>query len=774
MKKRILSLLLAVCMVTAAVPALLLSVTAAENKGFTTTIRATAAEGEVSNWPSYTSGQTLDGFNGNWEVGRYREGVYARSDTFDKTYNIIHAGDGQWSETGLYLGSGDNRAILTSSEYMVKGVVAFAFAYNAMYEGTVDLGFTTLTPYVGDTAGLTGTAAVYAAVFVNDVMVWPATGASVTDVDSFATISTTDDVTNHANAGQLKNIQVNIGDRISFVVGNKNTYYANIVPFVTYHDGYAVAPSRYSQSFGPSSTTWPETCAMQGTGALAQIDTSWSLGGYDAAAKTFAAYKYQHRNSNFGVWVDNIEDQSKAVLAANNGIVLSHNNGKVTGAYLFGSSTTDSQPAFRTTSVATAKASFTAGSTLLAKKDQTALKNVSAAVDVYVNGELKGTITLKSDAKGAVTVTSVDGIDVKKGDEIIFTAKKVDDSVTYLLATPQINFTEIKSFIPGEVTDKYAVAADEAKVVVTNGKIGLQFNAYATIDVYSDATAANVYVWDASVTGEKTLANATAVLPMSVDTKFAYTATYNGFAPKEMTDTITAQIVILKGEETLCSSDPATFTVAETAQKQYDAAVNDADERALMAAVMNYGAYAQKYFKYNTDNLANKGLSANAATIDIDKYQYFSDFTGERGGHTDALLTYTDLTAFSLYIENTISIRFYLNVNEWEKNNAVDMYIRYGDEETYVDKDAPKLTIDRENGSALLEGLTLNQLEQVFYLQVASQEYTSVAGKKRLYTYYGYIWQYSVESFAARMMDSTEANLPELLCAMMELSKLAK
>lgn len=772
MKKRILSLLLAVCMVAAVVPALLISVIAAENKGFTTTVHPKVGEVEAENWPAY-SGKEFLGYVGNWEVGHYKNGVYARADKYTNDDGIILSVDGsQWGSTGLYLSSKtDNRAILTTSKYMEGTTCAFAFTYTAQYEGTIDVGFTTLTPMVIAKAN-PANPAVYAAIFVNDVMVWPTANAVPEDASSFAVVSSADDVKNHKDADKLSNISINIGDRVAFVAGDYNTDAVSIVPYVTYHDGYQVAPSRYSQSFNPSDPTWPATRNLQGVGAMKQLSTKWTIGGYEPATKTFTAYTAQYRNSNFGD-IGGI-DKDHISTSKNNGIVIDHNNGKISGAYMFGTEAGEPMPAFVTTAVATAKAEFTSTTVLLTKSDASTLKNTSAAVDIYVNGVLKGTMTISSNDRGAASITSVTGIDVKKGDQIIFAAKRLDDTnVKYLLATPTINYTEITSFMSTETTEKYDIATDDAKVVVSGGKVGLQFNAYATIDVYRDATAANVYVWDSSVTGEKTLENAVAVIPMATDSNFAYVGLYQGFSPKEMSDTITAQVVILKGEETLCTSPAATFSVADAAQKQYETSTSD-DERALMVAVMNYGAYAQKYFKYNTENLANKGLPVNSATIDIEDYQYFSKFVGDRGGHGDALLTYSDLDAFSLYIEDTISIRLYLDLNEWEKNNAQDMYIRYGDEETYASNNGPQLAIDRESGSALLEGLTLNDLSEVFYFQLASKEWTTVGKNNRLYTYYGYVWQYSVESFVARMMDSTEANLPELLCAMMELSKLSK
>ena len=153
MKKRILSLLMAVCMVAAFVPALLVSVTAAENAGFTT-----AFEFQGENWPTYdtAAGGTSFKFNGNWSVGYHKAGVYSEHTFMDGTHKIVAHDGGYWGNadgTGLYLTSG--RHILISGGIPYCSVdesgafgtnCAYTVTYTARYEGTVDLNFKDITP----------------------------------------------------------------------------------------------------------------------------------------------------------------------------------------------------------------------------------------------------------------------------------------------------------------------------------------------------------------------------------------------------------------------------------------------------------------------------------------------------------------------------------------------------------------------------------------------------------------------------------------------------
>lgn len=767
MKKRILSLILAVCMVAVAVPALLFPVVAADAEGFTTRLSA------LENWPSYTSKTSFDGFNGNWSVGRFKNGTSYEEATYLAPNSNIISADGankQWTSTGLFLN--EARFILTDDSYVTsKDVYAFSYTYSVFYEGTVDLSVDMLLADVRETTLEPGvTAQMYFAVFVNDAMVFPKKNGSMTDVNDLAVVSTEKDVNEHPNASYLKNIDVNIGDKIYFVAARNNVNYGQMVPVVTFHAGYETIPSRMVESYGPSAAGWPAARNLSGTGDLVQTDSRWSLGNYNPTTNTFTEYAAQTRN-NLAVWAS---AKDAVDFTKNNGIVIDH-KAALNGAFMFGSAETDEKPAYKGIANATGTVEFSVIDTALylGASNTNAAKNAEAAIDVYVNGEKKGTVSVKSDDKGTVTLEStVKNVSVYKGDVILYVASNVK-SVKFLTAQPKLLYTNITSFMSKATDKKYDMEMSDATVVVGD-KVGLQFNAYATRDTYKDFTSANVYVWDATVTGEKTLENATTITPMDISYEtFAFSATYDAFAPKEMVDSFTAQVVVLKDGERLGQSDQTTFTVADVAQAQYDATYEDS-EKALMAAVLNYGAYAQKYFNYKTDNLANKGLPTDVATIDPENYEYFANLDMVLTPNENQL-TYSELAAFSLFLDDSLSVCLYIDINEYEKITAEKMYIQFGySESDYAKNDGIQLSVDRESGRAVIENVSLKDLSRLYYLRFVSEERVTLASGSRLYKFLGCTWTYSVESFAARMMDSTEESLPELLCALMELGKLAQ
>ncbi len=79
-----------------------------------------------------------------------------------------------------------------------------------------------------------------------------------------------------------------------------------------------------------------------------------------------------------------------------------------------------------------------------------------------------------------------------------------------------------------------------------------------------------------------------------------------GVAAKEMTETVTAQMI--DGDLTGTPHDYSVKQYADTIIENQDNAYSDAAVT-LVKSMLNYGAYAQRYFDYNMDNLADADLS---------------------------------------------------------------------------------------------------------------------------------------------------------------------
>ena len=119
-------------------------------------------------------------------------------------------------------------------------------------------------------------------------------------------------------------------------------------------------------------------------------------------------------------------------------------------------------------------------------------------------------------------------------------------------------------------------------------------------------------------------------------------------APAQMTDTIQATLSD-SGNTYQTSTSVRTYAEKLFSNRQWDKlAAND-----MMVATLNYGAAAQNYFGYNTENLANAGYEKAAASA-IPAGDYSNAVTGHVSG-----ISYYGAT---LVFETRIAVRFYFSV----------------------------------------------------------------------------------------------------------------
>ncbi len=121
----------------------------------------------------------------------------------------------------------------------------------------------------------------------------------------------------------------------------------------------------------------------------------------------------------------------------------------------------------------------------------------------------------------------------------------------------------------------------------------------------------------------------------------------------EMTSTITAKVV--NGET---SGKEYTYSVQEYAEYILTHADKYPDEQPLVKAMLNYGAYSQKYFNYNTDNLANSVLPVSERTVSVIDPATIN--AGPREGDLAIAGTNIRIEKVSLSLKETISMKLYI------------------------------------------------------------------------------------------------------------------
>ncbi len=161
--------------------------------------------------------------------------------------------------------------------------------------------------------------------------------------------------------------------------------------------------------------------------------------------------------------------------------------------------------------------------------------------------------------------------------------------------------------------------------ITLGGEIGVNF--YLTL---TDKAAA-----DAETRVDFTLPNGTvksvAIADATKNADGTYTFTCN-VAAKEMASVVKAQLFTSTG----ASSEEFKYSVVDYAEKILDGTEQEyIDAQPLVKAMLNYGATAQMYFDYNTDNLANDILSeADKVVADADFADYGYTLTGKEEGVT--------------------------------------------------------------------------------------------------------------------------------------------
>ncbi len=795
MKQRILSILLAVCMIASAMPILLLPIFAADaREGFVTSFEA---GGE--NWPIEVGKGGVE-FRGDWTIGVYNAGAYSTMDQIDDS-QYLTLGGGQWGNSGIFtfINNGKSALLGAHSTETPPGAEAgtgpgayydpildtnhsaLGYTYTAPYEGKVNLGVigiatsneTAKEPPLGE--GEIHQA--YMAILVNNVMVWPVAGGSITDPANFAkypytetdgdnTVKVSEINTEERPADALNNIDVMVGDTITFVAARYNCRYIKYTPTVEYQDGYRIAPSQLPVSFNEFSLSWLPDKPTAGVGNMKQRDAYWTVGNIDAEG-VFTPYLVNKRAAS-ECWAAATKDLSDAVK--NNGIKISSGEPTANGAYVLGTQDT-AKPAYQYTAMAsgTVNLGIAAGATLFDMNLEPAAA-ATATIACYVNGTKVGTITVTSE-NGVATVSGViEDVAVLKGDSIVFSAESATGTDT-VKAMPVVNYTTITSFIGEQVTDKYAIAFDDAEIIVAD-KIGVRFAAYGTVDVYEDAdNGIELRVWDTTVEGEKTAANATKTLSMTLNrADYSYRCDYDEFAPKQMTDKISIQAFFTVDGEEKAASAITEVCLADMAFAQYEKAVDEEDNKGaeLMAAVLNYGAAAQKYFKYNLDNLANKNLPADAQVIEKKEDGWYRSEGMDFVPYGATNVASSEITSGSLIFESTLSIRLYVDVAQAEVN-CPDIIVRTATDSAELSK-AKEYKIDGAN-SFTLENIGLDNLSTVYYFQTIVYHVRVMPnGRESKIPYYGDIFSYSVESYVARMAYNAEnPELGDLLHALMNL-----
>ena len=281
---------------------------------------------------------------------------------------------------------------------------------------------------------------------------------------------------------------------------------------------------------------------------------------------------------------------------------------------------------------------------------------------------------------------------------------------------------------------EYSITYTQASVS-TAGDIGLNFYATMSEDLMADEDAYMVF----TVAGEEQIVPITDAL---VTTASNGPKTYRFSAKvsaRQMADNVSAQMYASDGTKV---GDPKVYSVkayCEKAIPTYSSYASYANLVNLLKAMLNYGAYSQIKFGYNTDNLANAGVETDAlpniTAADL------ASFAHGKEGSEDGIT----IQSVSLLLESTTTIRFYFKLTgtrsidefTFDVDGEVVEPVHYSGNTYYVDKVGVSARNLDENSYVTVGGLRVwyNGMSYVRQILTSSSDAALINACKALYAY---------------------------------------
>ncbi len=340
--------------------------------------------------------------------------------------------------------------------------------------------------------------------------------------------------------------------------------------------------------------------------------------------------------------------------------------------------------------------------------------------------------------KATITFTDYDGT-VLSSEEVEYgviptapadPTRADDGSYSYTFSgwTPEI------SAVTGDATYAAVYTATPLVVVptLTAKNISLSFEDEILVNVYfTAANTADVKNYGLLLFSEK-VANPT------FDTAIAHTegwyesngylgVTTPGIAAKNMGDTLYFAVYAVLADGSYAYTKTYSYAPTNYAYNMLGKASTSAGMKSLIVAMLNYGAAAQEYFNYNTENLVNANLTDEQKALvvgyDNEMLDGLATCTADKKGE----LFGNGNTGFnkrtpSVNFEGAFSVNFYFSLPKATVGSDVTFYV--WDKATYesVDTLLPEnavatstCTFDGTYYAGIVEGIAAKQVDETFY-----------------------------------------------------------
>jgi hypothetical protein len=205
-----------------------------------------------------------------------------------------------------------------------------------------------------------------------------------------------------------------------------------------------------------------------------------------------------------------------------------------------------------------------------------------------------------------------------------------------------------------------------------------------------------------------------------------YTCTTDGIAAKEMGDTRYYCAYAKLSDGTYAYSSLYEYSPRKYAMSRLANSTNT-EMKALCVAMLNYGAEAQKYFNYNTDNLMNKDLTAaQKALVTGYSSSLFKGTvpvnSGKIGNFAQTSTGFSSRSA-SVSFEGAFAINYYFTPN-CDVDGNITFYYWSPADYAKVSSLAPgnatgKITMEQQSSGsywAQVSGIPAKELDETYYV----------------------------------------------------------
>ena len=227
----------------------------------------------------------------------------------------------------------------------------------------------------------------------------------------------------------------------------------------------------------------------------------------------------------------------------------------------------------------------------------------------------------------------------------------------------------------------------------------IMYNIYYNASDLDDVVEMGLVTFDSQLT-DGTIADAANVFPGYSTDGTLYMVGTEGIAAKNMGDQMWFKIYAKLSDGTYVYSAVNYYSAVRYASSILDRASSSANMKALVVAMLNYGAEAQLYFGHNTDALANADLTAEQKALNVSYDESLVADLVSVDSTKSANFPYT-ASAFtnrypSVSFDGAFSINFYFTASS-APDDGMTFY--YWDIETYDNV----TTLTKDNATGTME-----------------------------------------------------------------------